>query len=160
MTKDAAAAYIELMKAAATVLGIGVTAAFLAGCGSGAKRTTHHAAAPATTIAGVGLMMSDPPPEPSTPLACIRRWNAAGNAVGRAAAKRREPKAAEALVRTAGSSGYFRDYAGRCLIYLVARQRAAVFVESAVGKYRFTADASGRFSPNADLRPGTHLRFP
>jgi hypothetical protein len=147
------------MKAVGTVLAIGAAATLLAGCGSGAKGTTHHAEAPATTIAGVGLMMSDPPPTPSTPLACVRRWNAAGNAGGRAAAKRREPKADRALVRAAGSSGYFGDYSGRCLIYLVARQRAAVFVETAVGKYQFTAGASGRFSSNADLARGTRLRL-
>lgn len=145
------------MKRRGTALGIAGAAALLAGCGSGARPTAHYTTSPPTTVAGADLMMSDSPPKPSTPAACLRRWNGAANASGRAAAGRRVPQADGALVRTAGGSGYFANYAGRCLIYLVARRRAAVFVETSTGRFRFTAGASGHFSPNAGLGHGTRL---
>jgi hypothetical protein len=147
------------MKARGTPLWIVGVAAILAGCGSGAKPAAQQSTSPATTVAGVGLMPSDSPPTPSTPAACLRRWNGAANAGGRAAAARRVPQASGALIRTAGGSGYFASYAGRCLIYLVARQRAAVFVETSTGRFRFAAGASGRFSPNAALEEGARLRL-
>jgi hypothetical protein len=124
----------------------------LAGCGA--------AAAPSTTIAGVGVATSGPVPEPSTPAACVRRWNGAANVNGRAAVKQRAPKAMSASIRTAGSSGYFRDQAGRCLVYVIALPKSAlVFVETALGRFAFTADATGPFSANADLRRDARLRL-
>jgi hypothetical protein len=152
------------MNTKGTTIWIVGAGALLAGCGSGVKPTAHHTTAhhtssPPTTVAGVGLMMSDSPPQPSTPTACLRRWNGSANASGRAEARRRVPEADGALVRTAAGSGYFASYAGRCLIYLVARQRAAVFVETSPGRFRFTAGASGHFAPNAGLGPDTRLRL-
>jgi len=42
--------------------------------------------------------------------------------------------ATAALIRKAGSSGYFREDAGRCLMYLLAPPKSAtVFVETAQG---------------------------
>jgi hypothetical protein len=157
--KTRPAAYKGLMKARGTTLWLAGAAALLAGCGSGAKPTAHHPTSPPTTIAGVGLMMSDSPPKPSTPAACLRRWNGTANANGRAGAAHHVPQADGALVRKAGGSGYFASYAGRCLIYLVARQRAAVFVETSPGRFRFIAGASGHFSPNAGLGQDTRLRL-
>jgi hypothetical protein len=124
----------------------------LAGCGA--------AAAPSTTIAGVGVATSGPVPEPSTPAACVRRWNGAANVNGRAAVKQQTPKAISARIRTAGRTGYFRDQAGRCLVYVIKLPKSAVvFVETAPGAFAFTADASGLFSANADLRPDARLRL-
>jgi len=124
----------------------------LAGCGSGA--------APSTTIAGVGVATSGPPPKPITPATCARRWNGAANVNGRAAAKQRAPKATSASIRTAGRSGYFRGQAGRCLVYVIQLPKSAVvFVETAPGRFAFTADATGRFSANADLRTAARLRL-
>jgi hypothetical protein len=147
------------MNARGTALWIAGAAALLAGCGSGAEPTAHYKTLPPTTVAGVGLMMSDSPPKPSIPAACLRRWNGPANASGRAAAGRRVPQVDGALVRTAAGGGYFASYAGRCLIYLVARQRAVVFVETSPGRFRFTAGASGRFSPNAGVGQDTRLRL-
>jgi hypothetical protein len=125
----------------------------LAGCGAGA--------APSTTIAGVGVPTSGPPPKASTPATCTRRWNGAANAPGRAVVKQRAPKTTTASVRTAGRSGYFADDAGRCLVYVIApSESAVVLAEAAPGKFAFTADASGRFSANADLRADARLRLP
>ncbi|HJU37761.1 MAG TPA: hypothetical protein VJ716_10140 [Gaiellaceae bacterium] len=147
------------MKPVALVLGTAAVAVVLAGCGSGAKSSTR-AAGPPATIAGVAVDVSGSPPGPSTPAACVRRWNGAGNASGRASAARRAPKANEALVRAADASGYFSEEAGRCLIYLVTPPKSAVvFVETARGTFRFTADASGRFRANADVDPGVRLRL-
>jgi hypothetical protein len=124
----------------------------LPGCGSGANQ--------ATTIAGVGVKTTGPPPRPSTPTACTNRWNAPANAGGRAAANHQAPKADAALVRTAGTSGYFREEAGRCLIYLVTPSKSAlVFVEAAPGRFVFTADASGQFATNADLQQSERLHL-
>jgi hypothetical protein len=65
-----------------------------------------------------------------------------------------------ALVRRAGTSGYFGDHAGRCLVYLVTSStKPVVFVETAHGRFSFTADASGHVSTNADLDPGGRLRL-
>ena len=140
------------MRVVATVL----LALLLAGCGSGAKPAVGHPA----TIAGVGVSQKGPPPRPRTPSACVRRWNGRANSSGRAAVARRAPNADLALVRTAGSRGYFSDHAGRCLVYLVtASRKAAVFVETARGRFTLTADASGRFGTNAAVGPGGHLRL-
>lgn len=65
-----------------------------------------------------------------------------------------------ALVRPAGTSGYFGDHAGRCLVYLVtASTKAVVFVETARGTFSFSADASGSLAANADVGPGGRLRL-
>jgi hypothetical protein len=46
------------------------------------------------------------------------------------------------------------------LIYVIARPKSAlVFVETARGRFAFTADATGGFSANADLRPDARLRL-
>jgi hypothetical protein len=132
----------------------------LAGCGAGAKQTAGTATAPPLTIAGLGVATSGPPPKPSTPTACTRRWNGAANRRGRAATKQRAPKADSASIQTATRSGYFREDAGRCLIYVITPPKsAAVFVEAAPGRYVFTADASGHFSANAELRHDARLRL-
>jgi hypothetical protein len=132
----------------------------LAGCGSGAKPTAQHTTSPPPTIAGVGLTTTGPPPKPSTPTACVNRWNASANTSGRAAAKQRAPQADGALVETAGSSGYFSDDAGRCLINLIRPPKSAVvFVEVAPGRFTFTADTTGNFSANADLQQDGRLRL-
>lgn len=142
------------MKAPASVLALAVAGLVLAGCGSGGTRTA------APTIAGVGVALPGRPPQPSTPAACAHRWNGATNSGGRAAAARRARGAAAALVRAADSSGYFREAAGRCLIYLVTPpRRAVVFVETARGRFSFTADAAGRFSPNAGIGSGVRVRL-
>jgi hypothetical protein len=144
------------MKTAAAMLSFLVTAALLAGCGSGAKPAAHRS----TTLAGVGVTTTGPPPKPSTPVACARRWNGSTNSTGRAAAVRRAPQANTALVRTSGAQGYFGDLAGRCLVYVVTgSKRAAVFVETARGRFRFVADGSGLFSANAVLAPNGRLQF-
>ena len=123
----------------------------LAGCGSGAKLTT---------IAGVGVTTSGPPPKPTTPTACASRWNGAANRSGRAAAKQHAPKAGSAFIRTAGPSGYFRGDAGRCLIYLLTPPKGAVvFVEAALGRFAFTAAASGDVLTNADLGQDERLHL-
>lgn len=132
----------------------------LAGCGSGAKQTAHHTTSPPTTIAGVGVTTTGPPPKPTNPTACARRWNGAANTSGREAAKQQAPKAGSALIQTAGSSGYFREDAGRCLIYLITPSKGAVvFVETAPGRFTFTADATGNFSANVDLQQDGRLRL-
>ena len=132
----------------------------LAGCGAGVKQTADNTTAPPATIAGVGVATSGPPPKPSTPIACTRRWNRAPNARGRAAAKQRAPKADSASIQAAGRSGYFREQAGRCLVYLITPPKSAVvFIERAPGRFAFTADATGRFSPNADLQHDALLRL-
>ena len=132
----------------------------LAGCGSGAKQTAHYTTTPPTTISGVGLRTSGPPPKPNTPTGCVNRWNGARNRSGRAAATQKAPRANAALVRKAGSSGYFRDDAGHCLIYLITPPKsAAVFVETAPGRFTFTADSTGHVSANAHLRQDARLRL-
>jgi hypothetical protein len=132
----------------------------LAGCGSGAKQTLHYTTTPPTTISGVGVSMSGPPPKPSTPAGCARRWDEARNTSGRAAAKQRAPKADKALIQSAGRTGYFREDSGRCLIYLITPPKSAVvFVETAPGRFTFTANATGRFSANAHFRQDTRLRL-
>lgn len=124
----------------------------LAGCGSGARKTVHYTTSPPTTISGVGVQANGPPPKPSSPTACTGRWNGAENASGRAAVKQHAPKADAALVGRAAATGYFREYAGRCLIYLITPPKsAAVFVETAPGRFVFTADATGPVTANADL---------
>jgi hypothetical protein len=89
----------------------------------------------------------------------VRRWNGATNAGVRAAAMHRAPKADSALVRAAGSTGYFRDSAGRCLVYVTAPHGAVIFVEAARGRFTFVASASGRFSTNAKVAPSGRLRL-
>jgi hypothetical protein len=132
----------------------------LAGCGAGAKETAVDSTAPTPTIAGVGVATGGPPPEPNTLPACVRRWNGAGNTSGRSAARQRAPKAAAARIQPAGRSGYFREQAGRCLIYLITPPKSAVvFVEAARGRFTFVADATGRFTANADLRQDARLRL-
>jgi hypothetical protein len=146
------------MKLAATLI---VGPAFLlAGCASGAKPTAHDTTTPPTTIAGVGVTTVGPPPKPTTPTACARRWNGTANANGRQAAQQRAPKATTAIVRMAGASGHLSADAGRCLVYLItARRSATVFVEAARGRFVVTADATGTFvTPNADLQRGLRLR--
>lgn len=143
------------MKATAA-LSIAAAALVLAACGSGGTKPVS----PANTVAGVGIALHGPPPLPNTAPACVRRWNGPANSSARAAAMRRAPKANAALVRTAGSTGYFRDAAGRCAVYLIAPPRSAVVsVEAARGRFRFIADASGRFSANATLAPSGLLRL-
>jgi hypothetical protein len=161
VTNAPAVAYTGTMKLVAPVLGTAAAAVVLAGCGSGTKpRATPGTAAPTTTIAGVGFEPSDNPPGPSTPTACLRRWNGAANASGRTAAEQRLPKVDGALIRRARSRGYFGDYAGRCLVYLIKLPNTAVvFVEASRGMFRFTADASGRFPANADLGPDGRLQL-
>lgn len=132
----------------------------LAGCGSGAKQTLHYTTTPPTTISGVGVTTSGPPPKPNTPAACAGRWNAAANTSGRTAAKQQAPKANAARITRAKRSGYFREDAGRCLIYLITPPKSTVvFVETAPGRFAFTADATGRIAPNADLRPSGRLHL-
>lgn len=132
----------------------------LAGCGSGARQTTHYTTSPPTTISGVGVKTNGPPPKPSSPTDCTRRWNGAENASGRAAVKQHAPKAGAALVRRAAATGYFGEDAGRCLIYLITPPRsAAVFVETAPGRFTFTADATGPVTANADLDQSRRLRL-
>jgi hypothetical protein len=132
----------------------------VAGCGSGAKQTAHYATTPPTTISGVGVTTTGPPPQPNTPTACVKRWNGTGNRSGRAAAKQKAPKATAVLIRKAGSSGYFSEDVGRCLIYLITPPKsAAVFVETAPGRFTFTADATGHVSANADLGQDGNLRL-
>lgn len=126
----------------------------LAGCGSGTEPA-------ATTIAGIGVSTSGSPPRPSTPTACVRRWNGASNASRRRAARQRAPRADAALIQTARRTGYFREEAGRCLIWLITPPKTAVvFVEIAPGRFDSIADATGRFSANADLQQdgALHLR--
>jgi hypothetical protein len=137
-------------------LAVAAAALTLAACGSGGTKPVS----PANTIAGVGVALHGRPPRPNTAPACVRRWNARLNAIGRAAALRRAPKADAALVRTAGSTGYFREFAGRCVVYLVGPPGSAVvFVEAARGRFTFVADASGRFAANAELSPSGRLRL-
>lgn len=132
----------------------------LAGCGSGAKQTLHYTTTPPTTISGVGVTTNGPPPKPNTPTACADRWNAAANTSGRTAAKQQAPKANTARIEKARRSGYFREDAGRCLIYLITPPKSAVvFVETAPGRFAFTADATGHVAPNADLRPSGRLQL-
>lgn len=132
----------------------------LAGCGSGAKQTLHYTTIPPTTISGVGVTTNGPPPRPNTPTACAGRWNAAASTSARAAARQQAPKANTARIERARRSGYFREDAGRCLIYLITPPKSAVvFVETAPGRFAFTADATGRIAPNADLRPSGRLRL-
>jgi hypothetical protein len=132
----------------------------LAGCGSGAKQTAHYTTTPPTTISGVGVTTSGPPPKPNTPTGCVNRWNGTRNRSGRAAARQKAPRAITALVRRAGSRGYFSEDAGRCLIYLITPPRSAVvFVETAPGRFAVTADATGHLAPNADLRPSSRLQL-
>lgn len=130
----------------------------LAGCGSGVKQTAHYTTTPPTTIAGVGVSTSGPPPKPSTLAACASRWNRAANTNGRTAAHQRAPKADSARIQTASRSGYFREYAGRCLIYLITPPKSAVvFVEKAPGRFTFSAEATGHFAANADLQKGGRI---
>jgi len=144
--------YTRALKAVTAVPAIAAAGLALVGCGSGAKQTT--------TLAGVGVTTLGPPPKPSTPAACVRRWNGSANTSGRAAAEKSAPRADTALVRAAGSGGYFSDDAGRCLIYLITPPRSAVvFVETARGRFTFTADASGGFWANADVGPGGRLQI-
>ncbi|HEY3551725.1 MAG TPA: hypothetical protein VGK69_11810 [Gaiellaceae bacterium] len=148
------------MRIVGPALTVALAGFLLAACGADAKLTAHYTTSPPTTIAGVDIEPSDTPPGPSTPAACVRRWNGAANANGRAAAKQHLPKAETALVRRGGSSGYFSNFVGRCLVYLVERpKRAVVFVETSRGTFRFTADASGHFSSNADLGSGARLEL-
>jgi len=148
-------AYTGGMKTAATVLLL-AAAVLPAGCGSGAKPAADHS----TTLAGVGVWTAGSPPKPSTRVACARRWNSAANSSARGAAVRRAPHANTALVRTAGPHGYFGDLAGRCLVSLVtASKKAAVFVETSRGRFRFVADGSGPFSANAALTPKARVRL-
>ena len=147
--------YTPGMRVAGSALAVAAAALVLVACGSGSK----PAAGPPATIAGVGVTTKGPAPKPSTPAACARRWNGSANASGRAAAERRLPAADRAVVRSAASTGSFADVSGRCLVYLVARRRAAIFVETSRGKFGFTADASGHFSTNARLRGGARLRL-
>lgn len=82
------------------------------------------------------------------------------NASGRRAAKQRTPKADAALIETAKRSGYFRSYAGRCLIWLITPPKTAVvFVENAPGRFASTADATGSFAANADFQQDGRLRL-
>ena len=142
------------MKRFGMFLGLAGLTVVLVGCGSGAKLTARYTTTPPTTIAGVGVTTSGPPPKPNTPMACARRWNGATNTTGRAAAKQRAPKADSARIQTAKRSGYFHEDAGRCLIYLIARPSAAVFVETGLGRFAFTAYATGHVPANADLQNG------
>jgi hypothetical protein len=124
---------------------VSCTSLALVACGSGAKQTP--------TIAGVGVETKGPPPTPSTPGACARRWNAPANMRGRTDATRRAPNAQTAVVRRAGASGYFSDDAGRCLVYVITPLKGAVvFVETRPGTFTYAADANGHFSANADIR--------
>jgi hypothetical protein len=133
----------------------------LAGCGSDAKQARHYTTTQPTTIAGVGVTTNGQPPEPDSPTACAGRWNAAGNASGRAAAMQRAPNAAAARLTRARGGGYLREYAGRCLIYLIAPPKSAVvYVETAPGRFTFTADATGRIAANASLRQDGRLQLP
>jgi hypothetical protein len=133
----------------------------LAGCGSSAKQTLHYTTSPPTTISGVGVTTNGPPPKPNTPTACAGRWNAAANTSARAAARQQAPKANTARIERARRSGYFSEDAGRCLIYLITPPKSAVvFVETAPGRFAFTADATGHIAPNADLRPSGRLQLP
>ena len=130
------------------------------GCNSGPQPTARETGSPATTLAGVLVETSGPPPTPRTPAACIRRWNAAANADARRAGQQRVPQPAAAIVRIAGPHGYFGEYSGRCLIYLVADGNAAVFVESAPERFAFTAGAAGvRTVPNARIERGLRLKL-
>jgi hypothetical protein len=132
----------------------------LAGCGSGAKQALDYTTTPPTTISGVGVTTNGPPAKPNTPTACAKRWNAAANTSGRSAAKQLAPKANPARIEKARRSGYFREDAGRCLIYLITPPKSAVvFVETAPGRFAFTADATGHIAPNADLRPSGRLQL-
>ena len=131
----------------------------LAGCGSGAKQTAHYTTTPPTTISGVGVTTNGPPPQPTTPTACAGRWNATANTSGRTAAKQHAPETKTARITRAKRRGYFREDAGRCLIYLIARPSAAVFVETAPGRFAFTADATGHVAANADFQRDGSLRL-
>jgi hypothetical protein len=132
----------------------------LGGCGSGAKQTSHYTTTPPTTISGIGVSTNGPPPKPNTPTACVSRWNEAANTSGRTAAKEKAPRANTVRVGTARRGGYFRADAGRCLIYLLTPPKSAVvFVETAPGRFAFTADATGHIAPNADLRPSGRLHL-
>ena len=147
------------MRRSLVVSAIVVGAASLAGCGSGAKLTANYTTTPPTTVSGVGVKTSGPPPKPSTPTACSHRWNGAANIRGRAAAKHKAPKANEALIRTARGTGYFADDSGRCLVYLIARPSAVVFVETARGRFAFTAYATGHVPTNADFQQDGRLHL-
>jgi hypothetical protein len=130
----------------------------LAGCGSGAKRSTPGPPPPPTTVAGVVLVTSGRPPTPSTPTGCARRWNGATNTTGRGEARQHAPNARSAHIAKAKRGGYFGAYAGRCLVYLVTPPKtAAVFVETAPRQFQFTGDATGHFPANADLHFGERL---
>ena len=159
MTNAAAVAYTEVMRVIGTAVAAVLLGLLLVACGSGAQPTAHYTTSPPTTIAGVGVELSGSPPAPSTPSACVRRWNSSANASGRTAAEQRLPRASAALIRRGGSSGYFGDFVGRCLVYLVEPPKAVVFVETSRGTFRFTADASGRFAANADVGAAARLRL-
>ena len=143
------------MKQSPVLVPIVTAAVVLAGCGSGAKPRT----ALQTTISGVGVTTSGPPPKPNNSTACVHRWNGAANASGRAAAKQHAPNAGSALVQRAGRSGYFHEDAGRCLIYFVTPESGVAFVEAAPGRFTFTADVPGDVSANADLQQGGRLHL-
>jgi hypothetical protein len=160
VTHVRAVPYRRVVKAVASGVLVAAAGFVLAGCGSGAKQTAHYTTSPPTTVAGVGVTTNGPPPKPSTPTGCVRRWNGAANTSGRATAKQRASKANAALVRTAGATGYFSEDAGRCLIYLITPPKSAVvFVEVAPGKFAFAADATGHFAANADLQQRTRLQL-
>jgi hypothetical protein len=60
--------------------------------------------------------------------------NASANTSGRTAAKQRAPKGRDCSIEQARRSGYFREDAGRCLIYVFTPPKSAVvFVEIAAG---------------------------
>jgi len=57
-------------------------------------------------------------------------------------------------------SAYFREDAGRCLVYLLTPPTCgSVFVETAPGGFAFTADATGHVAPNADVRSNGRLQL-
>lgn len=143
-----------------SLLPVVVASLAFAGCGSGATQATNYTISPPTTLAGIGITTDGPPPKSSTPRACAHRWNGAANTSGRAAARQRATKADSALVQMAPSSGYFRQYANRCLVYLITPPKSAVvLVETTPGKFAFTAEATGHFSANADLQQDGRLRL-
>lgn len=151
---------MEAMKRLLLLFPIVAGGLVLAGCGSGTKQTAHYTTTPPTTISGVGVTTSGPPPKPSTPLACVTRWNSTANRSGRVAAEQKAANASAAVIRRAGTSGYFGEDAGRCLVYLVLPPKSAVvFVETAPAKFSFTADAPGNFSPNAAVRQSGRLHL-
>lgn len=120
------------------------------GCGR-TITASDRAGGPPVTIPGLGVELSGPGAKPTTPRACVERWNGTSNAAARRAIAERVADATGASVSIAPKRGSLSEYEGRCLISSAATQKqAVVFVERARGQFAFVADATDLLAmPNA-----------